>query len=168
MAKYIKLSNGGFAEESSVGTSGGAGDAGKLPHLDGSGRLDGSLMPPGIGADTKPIQASEALVAGDFVNVWDSAGSFRVRKADASADGKRAHGFVLAAVASGATGTVYFEGANNQVSGLTAGEVYLSATSPGQVTATPPSTAGQVVQRLGVAVAANEINTEIGPPVVRA
>ncbi|HMN55624.1 MAG TPA: hypothetical protein PKE15_00120 [Ottowia sp.] len=147
-------------------TSAGAADAGKLAALDGSGRLDTTMMPVGMGADTKSIQASEALSAGDFVNVHNSGGA-RVRKADATTAGKEAHGFVLAAVASGANGTVYFEGANSGVSGQTPGNVFLS-TTPGAATSTAPSAAGNVVQRIGFAVAATEINFQSQPPVTLA
>ena len=70
------------AKASSVG----AGDAGKVVALDGSGRIDPTMMPVGLGADTASIQASEALSAGDFVNIWNSGGA-RVRKADAAVAG---------------------------------------------------------------------------------
>ena len=83
-------------------TSAGAGDADKITALDASGRLDSSVMPVGIGADTATIQTSEALASGDYINIHDVAGAFRVRKADATTAGKEAHGFVLAAVGSGA------------------------------------------------------------------
>jgi len=64
-------------------------------------------------------------------------------------------------VTSGNTGTVYFEGTNNQVTGQTVGRVFLSATTPGKTTSTAPTAAGHIVQRLGVAYSATEINTEI-------
>lgn len=147
-------------------TSAGAGDSGKVVALDASGRIDNSMMPVGIGADTATIQASEALAAGDFVNVHNSGGA-RVRKADATAAGKEAHGFVLSAVSNGANATVYFEGTNTQVSGQTPGTVFLLATA-GTAGATPPSTAGNVVQKLGVAVSATAINFERGEPIVLA
>lgn len=119
-------------------------------------------MPTGIGADVAVVDASENIAAGDFVNIWNDGGAAKVRKADASAAGKEAHGFVLAAVTSGNPATVYFEGTNDQVTGQTAGPVYLSATVPGAATSTPPSTAGQVVQRIGVATSATSINVECG------
>lgn len=165
MAKYLKNNAGTLTEESSLATSAGAGDAGKIPHLDGSGRLDNSFLPTGIGADTASITASEALAAGDLVNVWDSTGA-KVRKADASTAGKEAHGFVLAAVASSASATVYFEGSNGQVTGLAPGVQFLSATTPGLATATAPSGSGQVVQRVGVASSPTSLNFESNPPIV--
>jgi len=147
-------------------SSAGAGDADKHPRLDGTGRLDSSVMPVGIGADTATIQASENLAAGDFVNIHNSSGA-RVRKADATAAGKEAHGFVLSAVTSGNNATVYFEGTNTQVSGQTPGTVFLLTTA-GTAGATAPSGAGNVVQKLGVAVSASAINFERGEPIVLA
>lgn len=164
--KYISNVAGQLTEVAASQASAGAGDAGKIPALDAAGRLDTSMMPVGIGADTATITASEALSAGDYVNVWNSTGA-KVRKADASTSGKEAHGFVLAAVSNGAPATVYFEGTNTQVTGQTAGPVYLS-TTPGAGTTTPPSTAGQVVQRLGVATGTTAVNFDAGPSIVLA
>lgn len=171
MAKPLHLVNNVPTEVPAVAVSAGAGDAGKLPELGADGRLHTSVMPPGIGADTKVIQASEALAAGDFVTIHDVGGAARIRKADA-ADGVvgKAHGFVLDNVASGANGTVYFEGPNTALTGLTAGVTYaLSHTAPGGVVALADAstTAGHIVQELGVATAAGEINVEIGKPTVR-
>lgn len=165
--KYLAQVAGVLTEKAALVTSAGAGDAGKIPGLDSGGRLDSSLMPVGIAADTKAIVTSEALAAGDFVNVWNSTGA-KVRKGDGSVAGKQVHGFVLAAFGSGATATVYFEGTNNQVTGMTPGDVFLSATTPGTATGTPPSATGQTVQRLGVAVSATEINFEAAQPITLA
>lgn len=165
--KYIRNNAGTLTEVEAKVTSAGAGDAGKIPALDGSGRLDTSMMPVGIGADTAVIVASEALAAGDFVNIWNSTGA-KARKADASASGKEAHGFVLAAVSNAANATVYFEGTNTQVTGLTPGVVFLSASTAGQATGSAPSGTGQVVQRLGVAISTTAINFDGGPPIVLA
>ncbi|KAA9148923.1 hypothetical protein F3K36_33945, partial [Delftia sp. BR1] len=134
--------------------------------LDDSGRIDNSMMPVGIGADTAVIAASEALAAGDWVNVWNSTGA-KVRKADATTSGKEAHGFVLAAVTSGANATVHFEGTNTQVTAQTPGPVFLQTTA-GTGGATAPSASGNVVQRLGVAVSTTAVNFEGGVPVVLA
>lgn len=148
-------------------TSAGAGDSGKLPALDASGKLDTSFMPTGIGADTASVSASEALAAGDLVNIWNSSGTAKARKADATTAGKEAHGFVLTSVSSGATATVYFEGSNTGVTGLTPGKQYLSTTA-GLATSTAPSTAGNVVQVVGYATSATVINFQSTLPVVLA
>lgn len=167
--KYIKISSSGFLQEQEVITqSSGAGDAGKLVGLDSTGKLDQSLMPVGIGADTKVIQASENLSAGDFVNVWNDSGTVKVRKADASAGvSKKADGFVLSAVSSGNNATVYFEGTNTQLSGLTGGSNYFLSTTAGGATTTPPTTSGYIVQYLGKALSSSEISFEPGEPIIR-
>lgn len=164
--KFLRLVAGVFTEVAATVASAGAGNDGDLVALDATGRLDNSVMPPGIGADTKSIAASEALAAGDWVNVWNSTGA-KVRKADATTAGKEAHGFVLAAVSSGANATVYFEGTNTQVTGQTPGPVYLQTTA-GTGGATIPSASGNVVQNLGVALSATEVNFERGAPVTLA
>lgn len=164
--KYISLVSGILTEIQALVTSAGAGDDGKLVALDATGKLDGSVMPVGIGADTAAITASEALAAGDLVNIWNSTG-FKVRKADATTPGKEAHGFVLAAVSNGATATVYFEGSNTQKSGLSPGPYFLSTTA-GAITQTPPSTAGQIVQEIGYATSATVLNFQAQRPVTLA
>lgn len=164
--KILRLIGGVMTEVLGIQTSAGAANAGDFPVLDESGRLDNSMMPVGIGADTAQIAASEALAAGDFVNIHNSTGA-KVRKADATTAGKEAHGFVLAAVTSGANATVYFEGTNTQVTGQTPGNAFLQTTA-GTAGATVPSAAGNVVQQLGVATSATSINFERGTPVVLA
>lgn len=168
--KFLALVNNLRREIVALVTSTGASDAGKIVATGADGRLDQSLMPVGIGADTKNITASEALSAGDYVNLYDNAGTANCRKASAADATKPAHGFVLDNVASGAQASVYFEGANNALTGLTAGTTYaLSPTTPGAVVdlASVPVTNGSILQVLGVATAANEINTDIDQPVVR-
>lgn len=165
--KYIRNNGGTLTETEALDVSAGAGDAGKIIALDSTGRIDDSMMPVGIGADTAVVEASESLAAGDFVNIWDDGGDFRVRKADATTAGKEAHGFVLSVVTSGNPATVYFEGSNTQVSGADPGTVFLATTAGGFDDAAPSGT-GNVVQRLGVAVSATVINVEIQQPIVLA
>ena len=120
--KYLSNNAGTLTEVAAVQATAGVGDAGKIVSLASTGTLDPSVLPTGIGADTAVVTASEALVAGNLVNLWNNAGSPAVRKADASTSGKEAHGFVLAAVANGAAATVYFEGSDTAVTGLLAGQ----------------------------------------------
>ena len=131
MANYLGLIANKINEIAGLVTSAGAADAGKIPALDANGKLDTSLLPTGVGADTQAIVASEALAAGDFVNVYDNASTPNCRKANATDSTKPAHGFVLSAVAAAGTATVYFRGTNNQVAGLTAGTYVLSAACGG-------------------------------------
>lgn len=162
MAKYIALVAGKKKEITPITTSSGAGDAAKIPQTDGSGRLDMSIMPLGLTAETKTITASENLDPGNFVNLHNSTG-LKIRKADAS-NGRRADGFVIAAVTSGQPATVYYGNLNTALSGLTAGtEYWLDAA--GGVTATPPSTGGHISQYLGKGTDTGEMLVEIGEPV---
>ena len=163
--KFLRLVGGIITEVLGVQTSAGAGNAGDVVALDDTGRISNTMMPVGIGADTAVIDASEALAAGDYVNVWSDGGDFKVRKADATTAGKDAHGFVLDAVSSGNPATVYFEGTNTQVTGQTPGNVYLQTTA-GAGGSTVPSGSGNVVQQIGTATSATAVNFERGTPVV--
>ncbi len=119
----------------------------------------------GDGGTTGWIEAGEYLWAGDWVNLYDDSGTLKVRKADATAEGKRAHGFVLAAVSAGSGAVLCTSGVNNQISGLTLGADYWLATTAGAETATAPTGSGNVSQRLGIALSATEIPFQPGPAV---
>jgi len=167
--KVVKMNGSGViapAVLNAVNASAGAGDAAKVVQLDSSGRIDSTMMPVGIGVDSASITTSEALSAGDFVNIWNSTGA-KARKADATVAGKEAHGFVLVGVGSGAAATVYFEGTNTAVTGQTPGAVFLSTTA-GQAAAAAPTGTGNVVQRIGFAVSATAINFQSQPPITLA
>lgn len=197
LKKFLKHLNGAFAEEAAISTtlgasdadkipatnaagvldptllnakivSAGAADSGKMAQLDASGRLDTSVMPNGIGADTKIVIASEALSAGDLVNIYNNAGTANVRKADGSTSGKSANGYVTAAVSNGANALVYFENTNAQMSGMTPGTQYLSVVTPGKSSPTPPSGSGNVVQIVGFATSATEMNFQFNQPIILA
>jgi hypothetical protein len=166
--KYIALVGGRQTQKEALVTSAGAGDAGKIPALDAAGKLDDSLMPSGVGAQVKVLAASETLAAGDVVNVWNDGGTAKVRKADATAAGKEAHGYVLAGVTSGADATVYFDDELTGLSGLTPGARYYLGTTPGAVTATAPSATGNIVQKVGVALGTSSIIFDVEEPVTLA
>jgi hypothetical protein len=164
--KYISQVSGVLTEVQATVTSAGAGDDGKIVALDSSGKLDTSVMPVGIGADTLSVVASEALTAGDLVNLWDDAGTGKVRKADCS-NGRRADGFVLSGVSIAGTATVYFESTNTAVTGLTIGATYYLSTT-GAVTATAPTTSGYIVQEVGRARSATAMPFEPQQPITLA
>lgn len=165
---FLQLdSNGALTETRAVDVSSGAGDATKIPALDAAGKLVVGFMPSGVGPDVVTITASEALAAGDFVNLWNSSG-IKARKADATTAGKEAHGFVLAAVDNAAPATVYLSGENTQLTGLTVGATQFLSTTAGGRTETAPTTATQVVQRLGVAYSATAMAFNPLAPITRA
>jgi hypothetical protein len=167
LGKYLAQIAGVITEVAANTTSAGSGDASKLVALNGAGQVDLTMMPTGIGPDTATLVASEALSAGNLVNVWSNGGAFNVRKADATAAGKEAHGFVLAAVSSSANALVYFNGPDTGLSALTPGVQYLSTTA-GTCSATPPASTGNVVQRVGEAVSATVLNFTTQPPITLA
>ena len=159
--KYLRLDAGRIKELEAVDSSAGAADAGKITALDSTGRFDLTMMPVGIGPDTKEVAASENLAAGDLVNIFDNGGSIAVRKADASSEGKEAIGFVLDAVTSGANALIYLDGTVTGLSGLTPGaRYYLDSATAGGITATALTTAGEISQYVGRAVAATELAFE--------
>lgn len=166
--KPLQLVSGVITQVEAKQSSAGAGDAGKIPALDAAGKLDTSMMPVGVAADTKSIVASEALSAGNLVNVWDDSGTLKIRKADATTAGKEANGYVLASVSSGASGVTYFEQVITGLSSLTLGAVYYLSTTAGGITTTPPSGSGNVVQRIGRAISATEVLFQPQEPITLA
>ncbi len=165
MPKFIKQVGGAFQEEATVSTSAGASSASKVPELDANGKLDLTMMPSSIGAEIASAITSEALVAGNFVNIYNNAGTPTCRKADAS-NNRPAHGFVKAGFANAATATVYLEGLNDQVTGQTAGAVFLGTS--GAAVSTAPSTSNYIVQEIGVAVSATAISFSYSKPILLA
>ena len=106
---------------------------------------------------TASIIASEALAAGQLVNLWTNAGVVNMRKANATDTTKPADGYVKAAVSMGASGLLFTGGANDQVSGLTPGATYYLDTTAGGITATAPAVTGEGVQQVGKALSATEL-----------
>lgn len=157
--------SGNIAEVAAVESSAGAGDEGKIVALNASGQIDPTMLP-GSGAFT--ATASEAIAAGAIINLWNSTGALKVRNADNSAVGKRAHGFASAAIASGASGTVNVgDGVINGLSSLTIGTQYFLGAA-GAPTATVPTGTGTIIQGVGVATSATAIEFTVGDVVVRA
>lgn len=169
MDRVLTLDTDGVKELTPISASTGVSDAGKVIGTDVNGKIDTSLLPDGIGSDVKVCPASEALLAGDFVNFWSDGGTLKVRKADAS-NGftKSADGYIKANVAMNANATVYFDGTNTALTGLTPlAKYYLSAT-PGGAVSTAPTTAGHIRQYIGKALSATELSVEIEEPILRA
>jgi hypothetical protein len=104
------------------------------------------------------ILASQTLAAGDLVNLHTVTGAIRMRKADATDETKPAHGYVTSAVTSGNVGAMFGPGTiNDAVTGLTPGATYFLSTTAGLTTATPPSTGGNIVQKIGEATSATTL-----------
>jgi len=72
-----------------------------------------------------------------------------------------------ATITNGTTGVYQIAGVLAGLSGLTAGSVYyLSQTTAGAMTTTAPSTVGQYVVRLGIAISTTEFLIRIERPIL--
>lgn len=166
--KYIKNNAGQLAEVEATVVSTGTNEAGKIIALDASGKIDTTILPTGIGAQTKVAATSESLSAGQLVNLWNDSGTIKARKADAS-NGRRAHGFVLTGVTSPNNATVYLDGTITGLTSLTPGATYyLSGATAGAIVSTAPSTSGYISQEVGVALSATELHFEEQQPITLA
>lgn len=166
--KYLERNpgTGQLTEVIATQTSAGAADAGEIPALDATGRLDPSMMPVGITADTKTYNASGNLSAGDLVYI--TAGSL-IARASAAVAGNAAMGFVLAASLSGAPATIYFEGRDTALAGLAPGSrYYLDSATPGGITTVPVTGTGKMHQFVGYAISATELDFEPDDAIVLA
>lgn len=152
--RFLTLVNGIRTLVTAISSSAGATDGNKIVSTASNGRLDMSFMPVGVGSSAVSIVASENLVAGDLVNIWNNAGTRNVRKADSS-NSRPAHGFVLAAVSSGQTATVFQQGENTGLSGLTPGATLFLGIA-GAVTATAPA-APAFVQEVGFSLSTTSL-----------
>lgn len=165
--RVVQFLAGKYQEYVAKDISAGAADAGQIVALNAAGQVDSTMMPTGILAEVGTALASEALTAGNFVQVYNNAGVANVRRADASTTGKQSNSFVLASFASGATATFYVAGINNAVTGQVPGPVFLS-TTPGGVQTTAPTVAGQIAQQVGEAISATAISFQPQMPLSRA
>ncbi|MGG6283679.1 hypothetical protein ACQ4M3_19030 [Leptolyngbya sp. AN03gr2] len=160
---FLTIVNGVVRRVQAISVSSGVSDANKIISTDSTGLLSPTILPSGIGAQTESIVASEALVAGDFVNIYDNAGARNVRKADNS-NNRPARGFVLTPVSSAATALVYTTGRNTAMTGLTPGTVRFLGTA-GSSTSTPP-VAPNLHQNLGFATSSTSLLFEYDEPII--
>lgn len=144
-------------------TSAGAGDSGKIPALNASGKIDDTMLP---GHEVLIMNAGENVAAGDYVYVD---GSGEARLASAAVAGNAAIGYVLDTVTATNPVKVHFDAINSALSGLTVGDQYfLSDVTPGGVTNTAPVGANKIIESLGWAISATEIQTNFTAPIKRA
>lgn len=145
------------SEKTATVQSAGAANGGDIVGLADNGKLDPSVIPPGIGEVVYSAEASEAISAGEFVQIFDDGGTTKIRKADATTSGKECFAFILDNVTLGGTVNVYYEGVNNKLSGLTPGASYYLSDTAGLATTTPPTASGSVLQFLGRAISETEM-----------
>lgn len=157
--KFIGIVAGIETEIIPLTTSTGAADANRIMRTGADGRLDISLMALNLTADCVTANAFETLAAGAFCY---SRADGTIANASGAVGGHSATGFVLAGATAGQAATLFFEGRNTALTGITIDAIYfLSDTTPGGVTLVAPSTTGKICQRLGTGVTATSINTQI-------
>ncbi len=156
--KYVALdtTSGRFKQVDGTVASSGSGQAGKIVALDSSGKLDPSVVPAGAGGDSvQSLTATEAINAGDWVNIYNNSGTPAIRKALATDTTRPAHGFLKASVGAGVAANVYKGGDNDKIPLGSFGAadigkmIFLSAATSGASTLTPPSGTGQLLQPVG-------------------
>jgi hypothetical protein len=111
-----------------------------------------------VGAAPVVLTASENIAAGALINVWDNAGVAEAQNANATDATKPADGFAVVAATTGQQVQVMLPGqVDTELTGLTPGALYFLDVNPGGVVATPPSTAGNLVQQVGKAISATSL-----------
>jgi hypothetical protein len=165
MPDLIKINANGTQEKyKGVEAPAGSTNAGDFAVYGSDGKLNAAAFPAGFGQDAVNATAGEALSAGDMV-YFNSSGN--VMKADATAIGKQARGYVNAAVTNAATAQVFFDDTNTGKTGLTPGATYYLGLTAGQiVTPAPTLAAGNICQEIGFATSATSLRVNIQEPII--
>lgn len=97
-----------------------------------------------------------ALTAGQLVHLYDpGTGSVHARLANATTIATPARGYSTGIIAAGQEAEIVLQGLHPFFSGLTAGAIYYTSTTPGTVQVGQPSTPGNIIQPVGFALNAN-------------
>jgi hypothetical protein len=132
---------------------GGSGNANKPVMTNAEGFIDPTML---ASAEVKTGTAFEAITAKQLV-YFRSDG--QVAKSSAAVGGHKAQGWAANSASVGQPVTVYQEGTIGDLSGLTPeATVFLSATTAGGFTQTAPTGTGVLLQVVGVALSATELN----------
>lgn len=111
-------------------------------------------------------QASEDIAVGAAVNLFAQIGILFVQNANATDNTKPCDGFCsqVGGIAMGTVGEVILnDGVNLSLTGLTVGAIYYLSTTPGEFTATPPTSAGNLQQYIGKALTTTALKFFTGP-----
>jgi hypothetical protein len=139
---------------------------GQLAQLPAGDTIDGPVSEVDIIALNNSTASSVAMCRA----VYPTSAGLGLAQANASAT-KNVIGLVKdTAIAAGANGNIQSDGVfvattaqwsavSGETNGLTPNSIYyLSATTPGAITSTPPSTAGQYVVQVGIALSATALD----------
>lgn len=136
---------------------------GEIAQLQAGDTLQGPFGEVDIIALTNGDSGAHALGDVVYISANDTG---KKAKADAGAT-KNAIAFATAAISAAASGSYQTSGILAGLTGLVADTVYyLSAATAGLMTPTAPSTVGQYVVRLGIAISTTELEIQIGRPIL--
>ena len=108
--------------------------------------------------------AFENVAQGQPLYARSSDGKVGLARAAGNADEARVVGFAQTSKSVGETVRCLVFG-NLATSGLNAGELYFLSTGYGGITATPPSTSGQFITRVGEAISGASLHVSLEPPI---
>jgi hypothetical protein len=114
------------------------------------------------------LTAVNAINAGDFITLVLSGGVTKADQAKGNALATRTWGWAPQAVAAGNVGVfVMLSGYHPGYGALTlAATYYLSPSALGGITSVKPSTSGNIIQEVGVAISATELLVRISTPIL--
>lgn len=109
------------------------------------------------------VIAGAAISRGQIVNLYNNAGVLNARLAQANAASTMAHAIANSSASAGQVVELNFlQGWINSIAGMTVGALYyLSPSVAGAITATRPSTVGQIIQSIGVALTSAQLAASI-------
>jgi len=107
----------------------------------------------------------EAVGDGAALYMRTSDGQVGLAQADGTADEALVVGFADAATASGSTVKVIVAGIKAMGFTVDAGDIYYLSETAGEITTTPPSTAGHFVTRVGEGATTTELSIQLEPPI---
>lgn len=112
----------------------------------------------------------ENVADGDALYMRTSDGQVgKASAADGTLENALVVGFADAATSAGDQVKVLVAGIKTMPSAIDPGDIYfLSATTSGAITLTPPSTSGQAVTRVGEAATATDFSIQLEPPILLA
>lgn len=152
--------NGNTGNTGANGSTGAQGNTGNTG-ANGSTGAQGNTGPTGANGTTGAtgsvptisFTASEIIAAGQLVNLYDNAGTLNVRLADNTVEGKECFGYATVGGATGASVTILSAPGSviTGLSGLSTGARYFLG-GTGTVTSTVPTTTGNVIQYIGIAL----------------
>lgn len=147
--QFVTVESGVKKLKTSISTTTGSSDSGKIISTNSDGVLDSSMLPKGIGLDVYSAITSVTLTPYQMVTIYNNAGVSTVKLAQANAVGTEAIGYVKDTYAIGDTALVYIEGEFDTSGATVNTDYFLSDTVAGEITSTAPSSSSTFIQRIG-------------------